>query len=458
MYPVLLSMEGLFFKRLLLNQWFEKSQKTRLYDHLVERRTIAVSNIVCFPPPPLFTLAPPLIYSEVAAYLLSVDSPSYLLWIPSFFYFEVPLIHSRVPSFSLWVPSYSLWVPPLFTLGSPLIHSRVLPYSLWGSSFFTLGSPLIYSRVLPLFTLGFFLILSGISPYSLWGPPYSLWNPLLFTLGSPLIHFIYSRVPLIYSGVPSFLLWGPPYSLWSPLLFTLGSPLFTLGSPLFYFGVPLIHSGVPSYSLWVPPLLSYSLIIKTITRRAHVSRFVYDFKKADFEGLRQSLSAIQLDMGFDEDDIDQSWESWRNLFLNAVKSFIPKIKLKDAKSPKWIDSGIIKLSKQKYHLWKRAKQSNSPILWDNYRAKGKQIKTATKRKYHDFLMNMQTNLKDDPKKFYGQKLNLQGFLKWSVSVIRRLLHLLPRLTYSIAFLPLYFRSPICIQQQVCKRLQIMSFT
>ena len=53
-------------------------------------------------------------------------------------------------------------------------------------------------------------------------------------------------------------------------------------------------------------------------------------------------------MGFDEDDIDQSWKSWRDLFLNAVESFIPKIKLKDAKSPKWIDSEIIKLSKQKY--------------------------------------------------------------------------------------------------------------
>ena len=111
-------------------------------------------------------------------------------------------------------------------------------------------------------------------------------------------------------------------------------------------------------------------------------------------------------MGFDEDDIDQTWESWRDLSLNAVESFFPKIKLKDAKSPKWIDSEIIKLSKQKYPLWKRAKQSNSPILWDNYRAKRKQIKTATKRKYHDFLMNMQTDLKDDPKKFwsfYGAK-------------------------------------------------------
>ena len=38
--------------------------------------------------------------------------------------------------------------------------------------------------------------------------------------------------------------------------------------------------------------------------------------------------------------------------------------------------------------------------------KRKQIKTGTKRKYHDFPMNMQTNLKDNQKKFwslYGAK-------------------------------------------------------
>ena len=146
--------------------------------------------------------------------------------------------------------------------------------------------------------------------------------------------------------------------------------------------------------------------IKTLTKRERVPRYVYDFKKADFEGLRRSISVTQLDIGYDENDIDQSWESWRDLFLNAVESFIPKIRLKDAKSPKWIDSEIIKLSKKKDRLWRRAKQSNSPTLWESYRILRKQIKTATKRKYHDFLMNIQSDLKDNPKKFwsfYGAK-------------------------------------------------------
>ena len=111
-------------------------------------------------------------------------------------------------------------------------------------------------------------------------------------------------------------------------------------------------------------------------------------------------------MGFDEDDIDQSWESWRDLFLNTVESFIPKL---SSRMPNLPNGLIVKLSsyQSKSNAYGRElSKSNSPILWDNYRAKRKQIKTATKRKYHDFLMNMQTDLKDDPKKFwsfYGAK-------------------------------------------------------
>jgi hypothetical protein len=98
-----------------------------------------------------------------------------------------------------------------------------------------------------------------------------------------------------------------------------------------------------------------SFFIKALVKRERVPRFVYDFKKANFDGLRLIVSVLPLDIGFDENDVDQCWVSWRDLFLTAVEAFVPKIKLKDKKSPKWIDSEIIKLSKQKHRLWKRAK-------------------------------------------------------------------------------------------------------
>ena len=107
--------------------------------------------------------------------------------------------------------------------------------------------------------------------------------------------------------------------------------------------------------------LGVAFLIKTQVKRERVVRYAYDFKKANFDALRQVLSVTSLDMGFDGSDVDQCWESWRDLFLNAVESIIPKIKLKDARSPGWIDDEIIKLSRKKRGLFKKAKHSNSVV-------------------------------------------------------------------------------------------------
>lgn len=144
--------------------------------------------------------------------------------------------------------------------------------------------------------------------------------------------------------------------------------------------------------------LGVSFLIKTKVKRERVVRYAYDLKKANFDALGQAISVAPLDVGFDESDVDLCWESWRDLFLNAVESFIPKVKLKNAKSPRWIDGEMIKLSRKKKRLLRQAKQSNSAVHWDNYRSIRKQIKTATKRKYREFLKDLQSDLKDNPKK------------------------------------------------------------
>lgn len=74
--------------------------------------------------------------------------------------------------------------------------------------------------------------------------------------------------------------------------------------------------------------LGVAFLINIKVKRQHVVRYAYDFKKTNFDALRQALSVLSRDMGFDESDVDQCWKSWRDLFLNAVESFIPKIKIK----------------------------------------------------------------------------------------------------------------------------------
>ena len=47
------------------------------------------------------------------------------------------------------------------------------------------------------------------------------------------------------------------------------------------------------------------------------------------------------------------------------------------------------------------KRTNLLARWEDYRKARKQIKTLTKNKYRKFLLNMQDELKDNPRKFWS---------------------------------------------------------
>ena len=69
-------------------------------------------------------------------------------------------------------------------------------------------------------------------------------------------------------------------------------------------------------------------------------RFVYNYKKGNFEGLRSSLSTIDLTLCIEHDNINDDWKSWRNTFLGAVSKYVPCKKLEGRKQLPWINGTI----------------------------------------------------------------------------------------------------------------------
>ena len=57
-----------------------------------------------------------------------------------------------------------------------------------------------------------------------------------------------------------------------------------------------------------------------VTIQAKTRRYVYDYGKGDFEGLRSALSAKNLCSNLDHDDINDDWQSWKNTFLQTVSN------------------------------------------------------------------------------------------------------------------------------------------
>ena len=66
-----------------------------------------------------------------------------------------------------------------------------------------------------------------------------------------------------------------------------------------------------------------------IARTSQVKRQVYNFKKAYWSGLKRTLSLIDWDLCFVENDINASLDNWSDLFLMALDQHIPKNKARN---------------------------------------------------------------------------------------------------------------------------------
>ena len=76
-------------------------------------------------------------------------------------------------------------------------------------------------------------------------------------------------------------------------------------------------------------------------------RFVYDYAKGDFEGLRTALSAINLSSIIAKDDINTDWHQWKDTFLAAVSDYIQARRLKGRNPIPWMTGAILNLIKKK---------------------------------------------------------------------------------------------------------------
>ena len=86
-------------------------------------------------------------------------------------------------------------------------------------------------------------------------------------------------------------------------------------------------------------LIEFSLDFN-IAKKPQIIRQVYNFKKADLHNLKATLAYTPWDIVFDESSIDNSLQSWIDLFLTIVDQYIPKVNIKNNMRP-WIDKDAI---------------------------------------------------------------------------------------------------------------------
>ena len=107
------------------------------------------------------------------------------------------------------------------------------------------------------------------------------------------------------------------------------------------------------------------------------------------------------DTVFVDNDIDASIACWYDMFLSCVDEFVPKVVIKDANRPPWIDKEVLLLIRKKNRTRRKAKLKNSVHLWERFRELRRQVKKMVKFKKRSHLSKLSCSLGDNPRKFWS---------------------------------------------------------
>ncbi|CAB3985676.1 Hypothetical predicted protein [Paramuricea clavata] len=147
--------------------------------------------------------------------------------------------------------------------------------------------------------------------------------------------------------------------------------------------------------------ISFRILTK-VSRLSQIKRVIYNFKNANFDGLREALCDISWDDCFlDSDNINNSLEKWMKLFYSIVDQFVQKKCVSNINRSPWVDREIVLLLKKKNTLRRKAKSRDTVYLWAKFRRLRAEIKKLIKHKKKAYISNLGQDLKSNPKRFWS---------------------------------------------------------
>ena len=87
--------------------------------------------------------------------------------------------------------------------------------------------------------------------------------------------------------------------------------------------------------------------------------------------------------------------------LTPVLPAVPKVEIKDANRPPWIDKEVLLLIKKKNRTRRKAKLKDSVNLWDRFRELRRRVNKMVKFKKRSHLTKLSCSLRDNPRKLWA---------------------------------------------------------
>ena len=130
-------------------------------------------------------------------------------------------------------------------------------------------------------------------------------------------------------------------------------------------------------------------------------RMIYDYKNANFDGLRAAIDSSNLcDVISEMDDINDAWILWKNTFLRTVAEFVPMRKIKNGRNIPWLTGEIRHLLKIKETVRRKLGRSPSIYLQEKFKNLRAQVKHLLKNSRKRYFDSLEKTLYSNPKRFW----------------------------------------------------------
>ena len=126
---------------------------------------------------------------------------------------------------------------------------------------------------------------------------------------------------------------------------------------------------------------------------------IYNFKKADFPQLYELLFKIDWSFLNELTDVNNACSEFYSKLNDIFDKTVPKYVPKQPKYPPWYTNNIVRDIKKKGILWKKYKQTKNNNIYREFSDIRKKIKDELKQAHENYLLKIQDNIKNDPKKF-----------------------------------------------------------
>lgn len=147
-------------------------------------------------------------------------------------------------------------------------------------------------------------------------------------------------------------------------------------------------------------LISFELNLK-INKKPKVKRAVFNFKKANWTGLKEVLVNTPFDTCFVTEDIDASLSNWCDLFLSIVHNHIPKCSSRNVYDHPWIDEELLALIKKKNTQRKKLLRTKHPAVLEKFKLLRRQTKKLISKKKRDHANKLRESMFENPKRFWS---------------------------------------------------------